>query len=132
METGIRRSVEYLVEESGTAAAAGSGTLNVLSTPKLVALMEEAAQTLVQPFLEPGMGTVGTSVSVRHTAATPVGMKVTAEAELTEIDRRRLVFRVRASDEAGPVGEGTHERFIVNNESFQKKTDAKRDREERA
>ena len=80
--------------------------------------MEEAALTSVRPYLDEGMDTVGTSISVSHLSATPVGLKAWAESELVEIDRRRLVFSVKAYDEMGLIGEGTHERFVVDMEKF--------------
>ena len=91
----------------------------------MIALMENTAYTSVAAQLEPGQGTVGTLMNVKHVAATPVGMKVVCETKLIEIDRRRLVFAVTASDEAGLIGEGVHERFIVDNAKFQSRADAK-------
>lgn len=125
LETGIKGSVSCTVTENDTAKALGSGGLDVLSTPKLIALMENAALMLVRPYLDEGMDTVGTRLDVKHLAATPVGMTVRAEAELIEIDRRRLVFSVKAWDEVELVGEGTHERFIVDMKKFTDKCNAK-------
>jgi predicted thioesterase len=85
----------------------------VLSTPSMVALVEEAALDGVQPYLAAGESTVGTRVDLRHLAPSPLGMKVTARCTLAELDRRRLVFSVEVHDEIEKVGEGTHERFIV-------------------
>ena len=79
----------------------------------------------VESALEEGTGTVGTLIDVKHTAATPVGMEVTCETTLVEVDRKRLVFTVKAYDAAGVIGEGTHERFIINNEKFLEKAQAK-------
>ena len=104
-----------------TAKNVGSGTVSVFATPMMVALMEKTCLQSVRPYLEAGQDTVGTRVDVSHSAATPVGMTVRCESELVEIDRRRLVFRVTARDDAGVVGEGTHERFIVDVEKFQAK-----------
>ena len=104
-----------------TAKHIGSGTVPVLATPMMIALMEKTCLQSVKPYLEEGQDTVGTRVDVSHGAATPVGMTVRCESELIEIDRRRLVFRVTARDDAGVVGEGTHERFIVDVEKFQAK-----------
>ena len=87
--------------------------------------MENAALLSVRPYLEEGSDTVGTLLNVKHLAATPVGMTVRAEAELIEIDRRRLVFSVKAWDEVELVGEGTHERFIVDMEKFTNKCNSK-------
>lgn len=125
LETGIKGIVSCTVTENDTAKALGSGGLDVLSTPKLIALMENASLLLVRPYLDEGMDTVGTQLNVKHLAATPVGMTVRAEAELIEIDRRRLVFSVKAWDEVELVGEGTHERFIVDMKKFTDKCNAK-------
>ena len=121
METGIRGHEEIVVAEKDTAKACGSGALEVFGTPAMIALMEKTALNSIAPYLDEGEGSVGTALNVKHTAATPVGMRVTCESELTEIDRKRLTFRVSAYDEAGPIGEGTHERFIIQNDSFMEK-----------
>ena len=97
-----------------------------VGTPAMIALMEKTALNSIAPYLDEGEGSVGTALDVKHTAATPVGMRVVCESELTEIDRKRLTFRVSAYDEAGPIGEGTHERFIIQNDSFMEKTYGKR------
>ena len=114
-----------VVEAEHTAAHWGSGSLYVLSTPHMVALMEGAAVGAVDPLLPEGYRTVGTRLEIRHLAATPMGQRVTARAELVEIDGRRLVFRVEATDEAGTIGEGTHERFIVAVEHFLARAEAR-------
>lgn len=98
----------------------------VYATPCMIALVEKTAWESVAGNLEEGQGTVGTRLDVSHVSATPVGMKVWCETELIEIDGRRLVFAVKAYDEAGLIGEGTHERFIVWNERFQQKAEGKR------
>ena len=118
---GIKGSADLLVTERLTAKEVGSGTVAVLATPMMIALMEKTCLLSVRPFLEEGQDTVGTQVHVSHTAATPVGMRVYCDSELIEIDRRRLVFRVTARDDAGVVGEGTHERFVIDAERFQAK-----------
>lgn len=125
MEPGIRGEVIFTVEESGSAKTMGSGALDVLATPKMIAMLEKAAWESVQPYLEEGCGTVGTWMNVTHDAATPLGMQVRCTSELTAVDGRKLSFRVEAFDERGPIGHGTHERFIIRNESFQNKTNAK-------
>lgn len=125
LEIGIKGSSSCTVTLNDTAKALGSGGLDVLSTPKLIALMENAALLSVRPYLEEGSDTVGTLLNVKHLAATPVGMTVRAEAELIEIDRRRMVFSVKAWDEVELVGEGTHERFIVDMEKFTNKCNSK-------
>lgn len=114
------------VTKEVTAEAVGSGMLPVFATPSMVALIEKAAAESVAPLLEAGMTTVGTKLDIAHTAATPVGMAVRAETDLSEIDGRRLVFIVHAFDEAGEIGSGTHERFIVNAEKFLAKANAKK------
>ena len=91
----------------------------------MIALMEEAAYKSVQGELEEGKGSVGTVMNVKHLSSTPIGMEVTAKSHLIEVDRRRLIFKVEAFDERGKIGEGIHERFIIDNEDFQKKTDNK-------
>lgn len=125
METGIIGQEELIVNETNTAEALGSGSLAVFATPAMIALMEKTARLSVAPFLEDGQSTVGTLVNVKHLSASPVGMKITCRTELKEIDRRRLVFHVECSDEAGIIGEGEHERFIIDEAKFMSKTEAK-------
>lgn len=125
METGIIGQEELIVNEMNTAEALGSGSLAVFATPAMIALMEKTARLSVAPFLEDGQSTVGTLVNVKHLSASPVGMKITCRTELKEIDRRRLVFHVECSDEAGIIGEGEHERFIIDEAKFMAKTEAK-------
>ena len=125
LETGIKGTRTVTVNEENTAKAMGSGTLDVFATPALIALMEETCWRSVANELEEGCGTVGTLLEIKHTAPTPVGMKVTCESTLTEVDGRRLVFEVIARDAKGVVGEGKHERFIIQNEKFQVKANAK-------
>lgn len=125
METGIIGQEELVVNETNTAEALGSGSLAVFATPAMIALMEKTARLSVAPFLEDGQSTVGTLVNVKHLSASPVGMKITCRTELKEIDRRRLVFHVECSDEAGIIGEGEHERFIIDEVKFMAKTEAK-------
>ena len=125
LQIGIRGSGEAVVTEALTAKAMGSGELPVYATPAMVTLVEETAWKSVAPALEPGQGTVGTKLDLAHLAATPLGRKVRCETLLTEIDRRRLVFTAVVWDEAGKIGEGTHERFIVDNERFLAKADGR-------
>ena len=125
LETGIKGTRTVTVNESNTAKVMGSGTLDVFATPALIALMEETCWRSVANELEEGCGTVGTLLEIKHTAPTPVGMKVTCESTLTEVDGRRLVFEVIARDAKGVVGEGKHERFIIQNEKFQMTANAK-------
>jgi len=107
-----------VVTRENTAAAVGSGGVDVFATPMMVALMEMAALRLVQPHLAEGETTVGTIVNVKHTAATPLGMSVRAVARLDAVDGRRLVFTVEAYDDREKIGEGTHERFVVQLQKF--------------
>ena len=125
LETGITGRHEEVVTYELTAAKVGSGLVEVYATPMMIALMEKTCAQTVEPYLDEGDGTVGTLVNVTHSAATPVGMKVWCECELVEIDRRRLVFKVTAHDDRGLIGEGTHERFIINKAKFQAKVDSK-------
>ena len=125
MKVGIKNQIKKTVVEELTAKVMGSGRLDVFATPAMVAMMEEAAHTSVEPEREEGQGTVGTSMTVSHLAATPVGMEVTCESELVEVDGRKLVFEIKAMDEAGLIGEARHERFIIENEKFLAKTNAK-------
>lgn len=125
MQTGIKGEAKLAVDNTNTAEAMKSGLLPVFATPMMVALMEDAAAKSVQPYLNEGQTTVGTLVNVRHISATPEGMEVRAESELLEAEGRKLVFSVRAYDGAGLIGEGTHERFIIDAARFTEKTKAK-------
>ena len=126
LETGIKGYQERMVDQSVTASTYGSGLLDVFSTPAMIVLIEETAWKSVQKELPEGQGTVGTKLDIDHLSATPVGMKVWCETELTQIDRRRLVFHVDVYDSCGLIGTGTHERFIIDNEKFMKKAEAKK------
>ncbi len=125
LAAGIKGTGQTKVCQENSAAAMGSGTLNVFATPAMIALMEETAWKSVAGCLNEGESTVGTALDIRHTAATPLGMTVTCESELTAVDGRKLTFHVIARDEAGVIGEGEHQRFIVNGEKFQGKADGK-------
>ena len=125
LQTGIKGYQEETVVEGKLASNVGSGLVKVYATAMMIALIEKAAVLSVEPYLESGQGTVGTLVNVSHCSATPLGMKVHAETELIEIDRRRLVFKVAAYDECGLIGEGLHERFIIDMKKFQDNTDSK-------
>ena len=122
---GLKGRAETVVSDANTAQAACSGALPVFGTPFMCALMEEAAWKSIAPHLETGQSTVGTKLNITHDSATPVGMKVWAESEITEIDGKRLVLKVTAFDEKGPIGQGIHERFIVTDERFLAKTGKK-------
>ena len=121
MKTGIKGCFKTTVTEQFSAKTLGSGTMDVLGTPGLAAFAERCTWESVAPFLEEGEGTVGTAMDLKHLSATPVGRKVRFESELVEVDGRRLVFRFEGFDDAGKIGEGMHERFIVVKEKFLEK-----------
>jgi fluoroacetyl-CoA thioesterase len=123
LKPGLTGESTTTVVHENTAASVGAGGVEVFGTPMMIALMENAAWRAVAGSLEEGDVTVGTVVNVRHLAATPLGQRVRATAELIEIDGRRLVFKVEAYDEKQKIGEGTHERFIVNLDRFIKRID---------
>jgi len=110
---GLVGEARTVVDASNLASTFGSGSIDVFATPALVALMENASRLAVEALLPAGAITVGTRVDVRHLAATARGEEIRARAELMEVDGRRLVFRVEAFDPVERVGEGTHERMIV-------------------
>jgi predicted thioesterase len=128
LKPGLVGEATLIVEEKHTAHFLRSGGVHVLATPIMIALMEEAACNMVDPLLDPEKLSVGTTLDVKHQAATPIGMRVTACAELLAVDGRILTFRVEAYDERERVGEGTHTRAIISLEPFlarlQKKTSA--------
>ena len=126
LKVGIKGIKELAVTEDVTAAALDSGGLAVFATPAMIALMEFAAWASVEEYLEDGQTTVGTLMNVKHLAATPVGMTVRAESELVEVAGRRLVFKVAAFDDKDLIGEGMHERFIINADKFMARTEAKK------
>lgn len=121
VEIGIKGKLELIVTERLTAKNIGSGTVKVLATPAMVALMEMTCRASVKPYLDAGMETVGTHVNVSHEKAVPVGSMVWCESELFEIDRRKLTFRVVVYGDKGIVGRGTIERFIVDEQKFSEK-----------
>ena len=125
IETGIKGHKEQIVTPAMSAARVGSGLVDVFATPMLVALVEQTCYESVLPHLDEGQGTVGTLVNVSHTSATPIGMRVWCDSELVEVDRRRLVFSVKAYDDAGLIGEGTHERFVIDIDKFMQKLQSK-------
>ncbi|NMA55295.1 MAG: thioesterase family protein [Firmicutes bacterium] len=125
LEPGLTKEITEIVKPKHTASSLGSGGVEVLATPMLIALLEGAAMEAVQPHLPAQWTTVGTRVNIGHLAATPVGMQVTARAVLTKIDGRRLVFSVEAHDQQEKVAQGEHERFIVHLERFIQQAQAK-------
>jgi fluoroacetyl-CoA thioesterase len=127
LKPGMVHEEELVVEDHHTATHLGSGGVKVLATPIMVALMEAAARNLVDPNLEPGYMSVGTALNIKHLAATPLGMRVRARAELVSVKGRWLNFNVEAFDEREKVGEGTHTRAIVNLRQFWDKLQTKTD-----
>jgi thioesterase family protein len=126
LTTGIHGEQSVAVTNENTAKTMGSGTLDVFATPALVALAEKTCWMSVAEALDEGCGTVGTKLELEHTAPTPVGMTVTCESELVAVEGRKLVFKVSLHDEKGPVGGGTHERFVINNAKFAAKAESKK------
>lgn len=121
ISVGLRGDAADMVSRETTAKAAGSGSLLVYGTPYMTALMEKAACRALEPYLEEGQSSVGTKLDIHHDSATPVGMEVRAEAEVTAVDGRKICFTVTAYDERGPIGGGTHERFLIKTEPFLQK-----------
>ena len=118
LKPGLTGKAEIVVGTRDTAPHVGSGKIGVLATPIMVNLMEAAALQAVERFMPAGYQTVGTHLDVKHFAATPVGMRVVAHAELVKVEGRTLTFRIRAEDERETIGEGMHERLIINVERF--------------
>lgn len=124
---GMTASTEIVVGTRDTAHHVGSGRIKVLATPVMVMLLEEAALMAVENYLPPGQQTVGTQLDISHIAATPVGMRVVAYAEVVEVIGRKLIFKVWAEDESERIGEGTHERIVVDLERFDNRIKLKAD-----
>ena len=118
LEPGLSAKVKSVVTDDLTALNQGSGEVEGLATPIMVRMMEEAAIKALEGHLTPGMTSVGTRVEVTHVAPTPVGMNVVAQATLLEVEGRLLIFSVSAEDESGVIGKGTHQRVIVDKETF--------------
>ena len=125
IKPGLVGEATLVVEEKHTAYHLGSGGVNVLATPSMIALMEEAGRHAMEHLLEPGQLTVGAALDVKHLAPTPMGMQVTARAELLAVDGRMLTFHVQVHDEREKVGEGTHVRAIINLDKFMARVQAK-------
>ena len=127
LETGIRGRQSVAVTPENTAKTMGSGTLNVFATPALVALAEKTCWMSVADALDEGCGSVGTKLELEHTAPTPVGMTVRATATVTGVSEngKLITFRVEASDDWGPIGEGTHTRAVIANDRFLQKCNGK-------
>ena len=122
---GIKGTASTVAEREDTALEVGSGSLLVYATPCMVALMEGAACDAIAAALPEEKTSVGTELHISHISATPVGLEVRAEAEVTEVDGNTITFHVTAFDEAGKIGEGTHKRVIVTAQKFLDRTYAK-------
>lgn len=128
MTVGLKHTVTETVTKDNTADKVGSGLLPVYATPSMIALMEKCASECVAPYIEEGKASVGTMLNIKHISASPIGINITCTATLTEIDGRRLVFALEAFDEKGLIGEGTHERFVIDTERFMTKCRSKLDK----
>ncbi len=126
LKVGLVYETKKIVEEADTAAKFGSGGVYVFATPMMIGIMENAAMHCVAEALGQEESTVGIHLDVKHMAATPMGMEVRALAELIEIDGKKLKFKVEAFDEKGKIGEGTHDRFIINVEKFMSRLESKK------
>ena len=125
LNKGIKNTITIHVTQDKTAKVMGSGTLDVFATPAMVALMEQTAAQSVQDLLDDGITSVGTKINVEHLSADPVGIEVTCQSTLVEVDNRKLCFDIVVSDKHGIVGKAYHERFLIKSESFMTKTNAK-------
>ena len=125
LEVGLKGAAATLAERSDTALEVGSGDLLVYATPCMAALMEGAACEAIAGCLKEGQTTVGTALNIAHTSATPVGMEIRAEAEVTAVEGKVITFSLKAFDESGEIGSGTHTRVIVNSRKFLDKTYSK-------
>lgn len=127
LKKGILGKEQAIVSHSNSAVSMGSGSLEVFSTPSMIALMECAAANSVKTHLEPGKTTVGVSIEAKHVSATPLGMTVYCESELLEVDGKRLAFKITAFDKCGIIGTATHERMIIDAKRFMEKAASKKE-----
>lgn len=118
LQEGTKGMIEMVVCEKDSAKQVGSGLADVFATPSMIGLMENTAQSSVNPSLPEGYSTVGIEISVKHMKATPIGMKVKCTTTLKKVEGKKLFFDVEAYDEVAKIGEGTHIRYIINNEQF--------------
>ncbi len=126
LHTGMTGRADAVVTEANTAMTMGSGSLPVFATPAMTALMEKAACAAIAAGLTPEESSVGICLDITHDSPTPPGMKVWAESELTQVEKRILTFQVQAYDETGLIGQGTHQRCIIGVEKFMAKCAAKK------
>jgi len=125
VKPGLVGTAELVVGEEHTAPRVGSGRVAVLATPVMINLIEAAALKAAEGLLPEGHQSLGTRLDVKHYAATPVGMRIKATAEVVKVEGRQIYFVVRAEDEKEPIGDGTHERVVVNVERFDKRVQRK-------
>ena len=125
VKAGLKGWVDLTVGDEHTAPSVGSGAIHVLGTPVMINLMEAAALDAAEHLMPKGHQSLGIHVDISHVAATPIGMKVHATAEVTAVEGNRIRFRVEAHDEAEMIGEGTHERVVVKVERFDKRVQKK-------
>jgi len=118
LKPGLKGASELVVAEEHTAPRVGSGRVHVLATPVMINVIEAAALAAIEHLLPPGYQSLGTRLDIRHFAATPVGIRVRAEVEVERVEGRAVMFRVSVSDEKEPIGDGTHERMVVNVSRF--------------
>ncbi|GFR35638.1 thioesterase [Thermobrachium celere] len=130
IRVGKRHIVERVAEPKDSAINYASGGVDVYSTPAMIGLMECAAKECLDEFLDEGYSTVGISLNIKHLAATPIGMKVRAEAEIVAVEGKKVVFKVEAFDEVEKIGEGIHERYIVDINKFISRVKNKNSKEE--
>ena len=121
ISNGMKTTLEITVGKEDTARSYGSGAVDVFATPAMIALMEKAAKSVVDEYLQEDFTTVGISISTNHIKATPIGMKVKCEATVENVDAKKIEFKVIAWDEVGKIGEGSHTRYIINIEKFMSK-----------
>ena len=126
IKIGATGSVIEKVTETSTAKTVGSGSLDVFATPSMIALMEKASCVAIQSFLDEGATTVGTMINVEHLSATPIGCEITVESVVIAVEGRKISFEVKAFDNEGIIGKGTHDRFLVDAERFMIKANAKK------
>lgn len=125
IKEGMEKAALSEVTQENTARSMGSGSLDVYATPAMTALMEQAAAELAQEKLPEGWTSVGIALSIEHTSATPIGVLTRAVAKVTAVDGRKIAYEVKAFDETGEIGHGTHERFAVEAEKFMAKAQTK-------
>lgn len=121
----LKNQNEYIVTENDTAQNVGSGSVNVLGTPRLISWIEETSWKTIQPMLEEGWGSVGTEINIKHISPTPIGMKIVCCTRVIEVNSKEITFKCECFDEKSKIAEGTHKRFIANLAKFEAKAISK-------